>query len=77
LINHEPTTLFKLDLHPLPPIELTIGLHNTIAKDSQQGLKMNSETTYNVMTKEKTKLKRIAAISALGLIDATAWPIDV
>ena len=71
--------VWRNPIHPLPPPELPEGLKNTItrAKDQQSQIIRRESSTYNVMTKEKRKLNNSAAISVLGAMAATAWPIVV
>ena len=60
-------------VHPPPPAELAEGLQDAVAVRcvSEDGGK-EEEGTYKGTTNEKKKLKRIAAISVLGDIAATA-----
>jgi hypothetical protein len=61
-------------VHPFPPVKLAKWLHNTITDNNPVSLISISQCapTYKIRTKEKKKEYNNPAISAVGLMEATA-----
>jgi len=66
-------------VHPFPPVKLAKWLHNTITDNKPVSLSSVSQRapTYKIRTKEKMKEYNNPAISAVGLMEATARAVVV